>query len=123
MTTYTVFDAEDSGIARRGLSLLDAMDEMLTYDGYEYEIRSDAPGWGLWHSQGSRNSPRGLGQMVRCNGTYVLASDARDARNQIAEMVVSGRCGWSHKRREAMTDEDFAAMQARIAAEIAESEG
>jgi hypothetical protein len=63
--TYTVFDPQDtSRIYGRGLTAAQAMHEILTYDGYRYEIRKTeyrgAVCWDLYTSDGSENSVRGM---------------------------------------------------------------
>jgi len=71
-TTYTVLDAHGD-VQDRGLDLEAAAHMVLTYDGYEYEVRPDDDGWlSLWISQARRNSyggPRGLTKSVISGNT------------------------------------------------------
>lgn len=108
-TTYTVFDANDTSTAERGLTAVEAMDRILTDDGYEYEIRPEEDGIGfrLWHSRSSRNStgPRGMVKTV----AFSLAADRAAAEQEIALKVIYA--GWP-RLPEAMTDASFDAMMA-----------
>ena len=116
METYTTY-TDSSGIegAHRHLSAVDAMDNMLTYDGYRYEIRpeADGNGWRLWCSDGSENSTRGARHMVR-TVVYSLDQSREFATFEIAERVIFA--GWP-RMPECMTDEAFDAMLADIAVE------
>jgi hypothetical protein len=121
MTTYTVFDANDSSrIYGRSLTAFEAMSKILTYDGYRYEIRkSDFQGsvcWDLYHSDGSVYSTRGADHMVK-TVIFSLIGDEAHAEQEIAEHVIAA--GWDGLP-EVMTDEDFDAMLAEIAADEAE---
>lgn len=116
MTTYTVFNTQDSSIIYgRGLTAVDAMDIMLSDDGYRWEIRHEDGCYHLYHSDGSANSTRGAAHMVE-TVIFSVSDDKNAAENEIAEKVIAA--GWS-RLPTAMTDEDFAAMQAQIAAEDA----
>lgn len=115
MTTYTVFDSSDfNRIYGRGLTAVQAMNEILTYDGYRYEIRkSEFRGsvcWDLWHSDGSAASTRGARHMVK-TVIFSLIEDEAHARQEIAEAVIVA--GWNGLP-EVMNDEDFKAMLAEI---------
>jgi hypothetical protein len=121
MTTYTVFDTNDSSnIYGRGLTAEHAMNEILTYDGYRYEIRkSDFQGsvcWDLYHSDGSANSTRSARHLVK-TGIFSLIDDEARAEQEIAERVIAA--GWTGLP-DVMADEDFDAMLAQIAADEAE---
>ena len=121
MTTYTVFDANESNnIYGRGLTAEQAMDEILTYDGYRYEIqKSDFQGsvcWDLYHSDGSVASTRGACHMVK-TVIFSLIEDEVQATREIAERVIAA--GWS-RVPDVMTDEAFDAMLAEIAEDEAE---
>ena len=121
MTTYTVFDADDSSnIYGRGLTVEQAMDEILTYDGYRYEIKkSDFHGsvcWDLYHSDGSAASTRGARHMVK-TVIFSLVEDEAQAMREIAEHVIAA--GWN-RVPDVMTDEAFDAMLAEIAKDEAE---
>ena len=119
MTSYTVFDANDSSrIYGAGLTAEEAMSEILTYDGYRYEIRQSKfvngrPCWDLWHSDGSENSPRGARHLVKTLA-FSLESDEAVAAREIAEQVIYA--GWPGMP-ECMTDEAFAAMVAQAASD------
>ena len=66
MTTYTVI-APGGTVIDRNLTALQAMREILTYDGYAYRFRRDKAGnLYLYHSDGSANSSRGARHFVRC---------------------------------------------------------
>jgi hypothetical protein len=61
--TYTVFDPQDtSRIYGRGLTAAPAMHEIMTYDGYRYEIRKTEYRDAEWFDQNTSslpsNSPR-----------------------------------------------------------------
>lgn len=119
MTTYTVFTNESATeIVGRGLTAEQAMDELLSHDGYAWEIRreADGDGWRLWHSDGSAYSTRGARHMV-ATVAFSLADDKADAAREIAERVIAA--GW-RGLPDCMTDEDYDAMMARIGAEEAE---
>lgn len=108
MTTYTVFSADDSSDAKGGLSLQEAAIRLLTADGYDYEIRAenDGKGWRLWLSRVSQNAsgPRGFGKSIY----FSLHTDETEATTEIfGQAVVDNWHGL-----EAMTDEQFARMQA-----------
>lgn len=114
MITYTVISG--SGVARaEGLSADEAAREVLTHDGHNYEIRPDPDGgfW-LWHSQrgGGGNVP-----MVRTL-IYSAADNAVAAQDEIFAEVIT-KSDW-FDRPNIMTDADYAAMVAEIAAESAE---
>jgi hypothetical protein len=116
MTTYTVFDGNDSSrLYGSGLTAEEAMSEILTYDGYRYEIRKgEFKGlacWELWHSDSSENSTRGARHMVK-TVAFSLAEDEVTATREIAVEVIAA--GWS-RMPECVTDEDYHAMQAEIA--------
>jgi hypothetical protein len=86
MKTYTIYE---DGKYRIGLSAEDAAHELLTYDGYEYQIRpaEDGEGWELWISSASRNSTAWKG----INGKSVifnLEDDEAKARQEIFERVI-----------------------------------
>lgn len=113
MTTYTVFQANDSSIFTSGLSLADAANTVLTDDGFEWEIRPDADGEGfrLWASNASRNSTAYKG--LRQSTTWSLASDRETAETEIFGKVIATGPGRSNGM-EVVTDERFAAMLAEI---------
>jgi len=63
MTTYTI--ERTDGQVERGLTLEQAADAIMTYDGHEYEVRRDRDGLTLWVSQFSRNSTLGGRPLVK----------------------------------------------------------
>lgn len=116
MTTYTVFHSNDSTRAISRLTLKEAAHELLTYDGYDYEIRQDGnlfdgtPMYRLWVSQFSRNSPlgrKGLGATIIYGET----------ENEIWQEVIS-RENWHGM--EAMTDTQYDQMLADLEQETEE---
>jgi hypothetical protein len=121
MTTYTLVD-HNGTVLNQGLTAVEAMDEILTYDGYRYEIKDSYLNglvcWDLWHSDGSENSPRGASHM-RPTILHSFEEDEAKARQDIAEQLI--KAGWS-RMPEAMTDEDYAAMMADLAAQEADDD-
>lgn len=108
---YTVFDANDSSVIYgRGLTSEQAMHEILTYDGYQYEIvKTDFKGsvcWELYHSDGSANSTRGARHMVKTL-VFSMIEDGAQAAHEIAEKVIAA--GWNDVPS-VMTDEAFDAL-------------
>jgi len=105
-TTYTVV-SESGDHIRSGLTAIDAMDEILSHDGYAYEIRREADGSGftLWHSDGSAASPRGARHMVQ-TVIYSVANNADAAKAEIAAKVLAASEGWPGSP-EAMTDAEY----------------
>lgn len=106
MTTYTVFCSNDANVARRGLTLANAADELLTQDGYAYEIRPVEGYDGqmqLWTSDGSANSTRGARHLTptRIGG---------HSEDEIWQQVIARE--WHGF--EAMTDADFDTMRAAV---------
>jgi hypothetical protein len=121
MTTYTVFDGnESSKIYGRGLTAEEAMNEILTYDGYRYEIvTSKFQGsvcWDLYHSVDSEASTRGARDFVK-TGIFSFIEDEARATHQIAERVIMA--GWS-RVPDVMTDEAFDDMLAEVARDNAD---
>lgn len=111
MTTYTVFQSNDSSIFESGLSLADAANSVLTHDGHEWEIRpaADGDGFRLWTSNASRNSAAYQG--LRQSTVWSLASDRQAAEAEIFAKVIAAEPARSNGP-EVMTDERFAAMVA-----------
>lgn len=119
MTTYTVFtNSNATEIIGRHMSAEQAMDELLSHDGYAWQIRreNDGEGWRLWHSDGSANSTRGARHMVK-TVAFSLKDNEAAATREIAEQVC--RAGW-RRLPDCMTDDDYDAMMAQIAADEAE---
>jgi hypothetical protein len=99
--TYTViFGYGDTSTAQSGMTLADAARALLWNDGAEFEIRADDAGHSLW--------------CKRLNGRWlksVLYSVSDDPEAEIFGQVVTKPADW-WSGAEAMTDEEFAKMQA-----------
>jgi hypothetical protein len=111
MTKFTVFHQDDSGhIYGRGLTAVEAMREILTYDGRQFEIRSveekPYPHHDLW----SKNLNSSWTKTVVSS----YADTRKEAEQEIAQKVIDA--GWD-RHPEAMLDADFDEMIARMAAE------
>jgi hypothetical protein len=52
--TYTVYRATDGDNAHSGLSLSEAVDEMLSDDGRDWELRPDLGGWRIFNTFANR---------------------------------------------------------------------
>jgi hypothetical protein len=102
MTTYTVYQSDDSSVAWRGLSLDAAADALLCGDGYAYEIREENGLFELLVSDGSVNSPRGARNLVSCAAGGFVATSREALLTKIAADEWHGY--------EAGTDEDYDAM-------------
>lgn len=113
MTTYTVFDPNDSENFKPGLTLADAMDRCMSADNFAYEIRPmNDGGFALWRGQFSQSSTLGSRPMVK-TVMFSLKPDRETAEAEIFTEALSH--DW---KLECMTDEDFAALQAEMAADI-----
>lgn len=114
MTTYTILDSSSGEVIDSSCTAVEAMAEILTDDGHEWEIRpeTDGHGYRLWTSTYSRNSTAYNG--LTASVVYSLAADADKAEQEIAQKVIAAR--WPRKP-EAMTDEAHATMMAELAAE------
>ena len=113
MTTYTVI-APGGTVIDRNLTALQAMREILTYDGYAYRFRRDKAGnLYLYHSDGSANSSRGARHFVRCVSINSPLPGIAGQR-EIAEQVILS--DWP-RLPEAMNDADYDALQAQISAD------
>ena len=103
MTTYTVLN-RDGTVLDRNLTALQAMREILTYDGYAYRFRRDKAGnLYLYHSDGSANSTRSARHFNRC----ILNNSSLPGlagQREIAELVINA--DWP-RLPEAMTDQDY----------------
>lgn len=116
MTSYTVLN-NSGNVEGRNLTITDAASTLLTYDGYAFEIRRADPKWDtdgesqwdLWHSDGSRNSPRSARHMVK-TVIGVYAASTESAWPLIAAEVIK-HPDW-HKGCDVMTDADYDAMMA-----------
>jgi hypothetical protein len=111
--TYTVLNRHGA-MQDDGLSLADAAQIMMGYDGHEYEIKdSDGIGFDLWTSNFSRNSGafKGLTKSV----IYSVNEDRALAEAEIYRKVIKNAewfCGCT-----VMTDAEHAEMTARTASE------
>ena len=109
MTTYTVI-SPGGDVIDRNLTALQAMREMLTYDGYAYRFRRDKAGnLYLYHSDGSVNSTRGARHFVRCVSEINSSLAGIAGQREIAEQVINA--AWP-RLPEAMTDADYDARGA-----------
>lgn len=115
-TLYTVTDYNSGDVIDTSCTAVEAMDIILTDDGHQYEIRPEVDGEGfrLWTSMFSRNSTAWNG--LTESTVYSLEMDADKAEQEIAEKVIAA--GWPHMP-EAVTDEQYAAMLAELAADEA----
>ena len=109
MTRYTVLSPSGS-VIDRNLTALQAMREILNYDGYAYRFRRDKAGnLYLYHSDGSANSTRGARHFVRCVSNINSSLLGLAGQREIAEQVIYA--GWP-RLPEAMTDADYDAQGA-----------
>lgn len=103
---YTVIDRNGTVIGE-SLTAVEAMHEILTDDGHEYEIRPEEDGEGhrLWTSTYSRNGTawNGISKSV----VFSLEGDAERAEQEIAERVIAA--DWPRKPS-AITDEQQAEL-------------
>ena len=113
MTTYTVLSPSGS-VIDRNLTALQAMREMLTYDGYAYRFRRNkAGGLYLYHSDGSVNSTRGARHFVRCAEEINSSLPGVAGQREIAEHVI---LSYWPRLPEALTDEEYDYNNAALAA-------
>lgn len=110
---YTVLNRHGA-VQDRGLTLADAAQVVMGYDGHEYEIKdSDGPsriGFDLWTSNFSRNSTAFNG--LTKSTIYSVHEDRALAEAEIYRKVIKNAewfCGCA-----VMTDEEYAAMIAGI---------
>jgi hypothetical protein len=114
--TYTVVnrngDAQESG-----LTVAEAAQLLLCYDGHEYEVRpeSDGNGFRLWVSNFSRNSMYFNG--LTKSRIWSLQPDEQSAEAEIFRKVV--KHSLDYHGCTVMTDAEHAYEQAKIAAELA----
>jgi hypothetical protein len=120
VTTYTVYNPNDGVVYARGLTAVEAMSEILTYDGYRYEIRTaiyeNLTFWELWHSDASGSSMRGASHM-RKTRIYSAYPDATDAAEEIAREVIAAQ--WP-RMPQCLSDAEYNAMQDEAVSEAAE---
>ena len=108
---YAVVDQSGDLIAR-DLTTEQAAHEILTGDGQEYEIRLNSAGdfWTLWTRQQVANKP----WKVTLMGTYGTEAEARA---KIFAHVVKEADGGRWWKAEAIPQEEYDEMEARLAAE------
>jgi len=111
---YAVVDQSGDLIAR-DLTTEQAAHEILTVDGQEYEIRPDSAGeyWTMWGRQQVANKP----WTATLIGTYGTEDEARA---EIFAHVVKEADGGRHWKAEAILQDEYDAMMARLAAEAGE---
>jgi len=104
MTTYTVLSPSGT-VLNRNLTALQAMREMLTYDGYAYRFRRDRAGnLFLYHSDGSANSTRNARNFVRCVSNINSSLPGLAGQREIAEQVILSE--WP-RLPEVIPDQDY----------------
>lgn len=116
-TTYTV-TRPDGDLIDRHLSAYDAMDEILSYDSYRWEVRADDPDsesdetryYVLYSSDRSTAAPGGH-QMVPTD-IAVWATSEAEAMPVIASAVIRECSGWQSSP-DAYTDADYDEMIAQ----------
>lgn len=114
MTTYTILDGEGYEI-ERGLSLAGAAHSIMTSDSRKWEIRPvDGGGFSAWARQPVAN--RGWTETA----LYSAKDDRAEAEADIAGQIVNAERMAGHY--EAMTDQSYDEMQARLAADEADEE-
>lgn len=115
ITTYTVYNSDESDcIFGRGLSAVEAMHELLSYDvaGYRHEITGDAKqGWTLY----AMSEKTGVG-MYEVETSFAETED--EAMEEIASSVLRRQSG----HIVAEPDEAFDKWNKDLAAELAASE-
>lgn len=127
MTNYTVI-RQSGEIEIEGVSLREAAEAVLGYDGHEFEFRRDGDWLELWVSRWSRNSTLGGRSLVRAADMFASLPRALsdesprrgEAEGQIFGFVIDHADRWSGLR--VMTDEAYAAEQAEIVAQLSDDE-
>lgn len=103
--TYTVFKTDDSSeIYGHDMSAVDAMSEILRYDGHDFRIEQNDDFWTLRVSSGSRDSTAGLGRFNIV--TEVMADTEAEATEKLAQYVIE-QSGYDWSRLEAMETGEF----------------
>lgn len=110
--TYTVYNTLNSSeVHGHNLSAVEAMREILTYDGYDYRIEKNEEDRGFYDlkvSSGSRNGTTGLGRFKTIQSEIVDSEEEAEAA--FAKFVIEHSGGdWS--RLEAVTTERYFADQ------------
>ena len=99
---------------KMGLTAAEAADELLTRDGFEYEVRAaDYLGrWDLYISRQSANSHGGTRGMVRAapRGTWMVAADGADAAFDKIAVAVIEAGAWDRDEFFVVTDEQAARL-------------
>ena len=120
-TTYTVYDFNSGCERGRGLTAIEAAQEVLGDDGHDYELRLDGDAFQLFISRGSRNSAGGNRGLTMAYAHKRLirsyAETEEGAWAEIADQVINA--GWE-SGPEVKTDAAYDAMQAAIAADESE---
>lgn len=108
---YTVYSVVSGDAIAQGLTAVEAMQEILGYDGHDYEIRRQDHGYQLFVSRGSRNSVAGLGLMTECwaNNNLVCSSLEGEAAatEEIASLVLAAEWLGHDGNLDVMESEEF----------------
>lgn len=117
MTTYTVYNFNSGTVVGRGLTVVQAAQEILSYDGHQYELRCEdhfvglPPRWTLLVSRGSAASSGGTRGMTpawsHSNTIAVYTHSEEVAWESIAEQVVRDMC----VPLDVMRDDEFDRLQ------------
>lgn len=108
---YAVVDQSGDLIAR-DLTTEQAAHEILTVDGQEYEMRRDPEGyWSLWTRQQVANRP----WTCTLLGSWGQTED--DAKAEVFADALRQADGGRHWMAEAIPQDEYDAMMARLAAE------
>lgn len=109
---YTVVSPNGDYVIGSGMSAVEAMHDVLTHDGHDYEIRlRDDGGYDLFVTQFSRNSTLGGRPMVKSVISSYEADEAA-ATLEIAQKVITA--DWNHSP-DVYTDEQYAQMLRELA--------
>lgn len=111
-TTYTVL-RKDGEVLRRGLTDLEAVDEILGHDGYLWSVQKDPFGcFVLYVSERSSASCGGAGDMIPTD-TWSTGETLGEALHHLAGSVIRSCSGW-RKCPDVMTDAAYDAMLAQL---------
>jgi len=92
-TLYLIaHDDINNSVIGTNLTAEQAAIELLTYDGYGYEIELNDGFWTLYVSSGSRNSTLGLGEYRE--SIFSTEDDEERARAEIFEEVIAESGSW-----------------------------
>ena len=116
MTTYTVYNPNSGTEIARGLSAIQAAQEILGHDSHDYDLRREDDCFQLFITRGSNASFGGNGGFTRAysHGRLIFSGAATEdaAWEEIADQVI--KAGWQ-SIPQALTDDDYDAMRAEIA--------